>query len=84
MLWGKFLFPTIKPRNNTMKKNFFAAIIVALALTPLFGGVSLAEDNQVANATPAVTAEVKAEAPAAEKNESKTDECCTMGELKPL
>ena len=50
----------------------------------LFGGVAIAEDNQAADTRQVVTSEAKAEAPAAEKNESKVDECCTMGELKPL
>ncbi|NMW20372.1 MAG: hypothetical protein HKK67_01785 [Chlorobiaceae bacterium] len=68
-----------------MKKNFFAALIVALALTPLFGGVTFAVENQASETKTVATTEVKAETPpAAEKNESKTDECCTVGELKPL
>ena len=67
-----------------MKKNFIAGFIVSLAMAGIFGGVAIAEDNQTADTRQVVTSEAKAEAPAAEKNESKTDECCTMGELKPL
>ncbi|GEM_PF-295796 len=68
----------------SMKKNFIAGFIVTLAITGLFGSVSFAEDNQAADTKTAVTTEAKADTPAAEKNESKTDECCIMGELKPL
>ena len=42
-----------------MKKNLIASIIVSLATTGLFGGVSFAAD-----AKPAVTTEAKADAPA--------------------
>ena len=68
-----------------MKKNFIAGFIVSLAITGLFGCVAFAEDNQAADTKQVVTNEAKAEAaPAPEKTDSKTDECCTMGELKPL
>ena len=68
-----------------MKKNFIAGCIVSLAMTALFGSVAIAEDNQAADTKQVVTTEVKAEAaPAPEKTDSKTDECCIMGELKPL
>jgi hypothetical protein len=68
-----------------MKKNFIAGFIVTLAMTGLFGGVAIAEDNQAGDTKQVVTTEAKAEAsPAPEKTDAKTDECCTMGELKPL
>ncbi len=68
-----------------MKKNFIAGCIVSLAMTGLFGSVAIAEDNQAADTKQVVTTEVKAEAvPTPEKTDSKTDECCIMGELKPL
>ena len=46
-----------------MKKNLIASIIVSLAMTGLFGGVSFAADK-AADAKPAVTTEAKADAPA--------------------
>ena len=68
-----------------MKKNFIAGFIVTLAMTGLFGGVAFAEDNQAADTRQVVTNEAKTEAASApEKNDPKKDECCTMGELKPL
>ena len=68
-----------------MKKNFIAGFMVSLAMTSLFGSVAFAEDNQAADTKQVATTEVKAEAaPAPEKTDKKTDECCTRGELKPL
>lgn len=67
-----------------MNKKLIACFMVYLSMTGAFGSVSFAEDNQTADTKPAVTKEVKTEAAATEKNESKTDECCTVGELKPL
>ena len=53
-----------------MKKNLIAGVIVSLAMTGLFGGVSFAADK-AADAKPAV--EVKAEkAPAAPKAKKAT------------
>ncbi|NMW17864.1 MAG: hypothetical protein HKK66_02330 [Chlorobiaceae bacterium] len=67
-----------------MKNKYITGFILSLAMTSICGTVSFAEDNQAADTKQAVTTEAKADAPATEKNESKTDECCTMGELKPL
>ena len=46
-----------------MKKNLIASIIVSLAMTGIFGGVSFAADK-AADTKPAVTTEAKADAPA--------------------
>jgi hypothetical protein len=68
-----------------MKKNIIAGFIVSLAMTGLIGSVAIAEDNQPADTKQVATTEAKADAPPApEKTDAKTDECCTMGELKPL
>lgn len=44
-----------------MKKNFIAGIVVSLAMTGLFGGVSFAADK-AADVKPAAGTEVKADA----------------------
>ena len=44
-----------------MKKNFIAGVIVSLAVSGLFGGVSFAADK-AADAKPAVKTEAKAAA----------------------
>ncbi len=67
-----------------MNKKLITGFILSLALTCICGNLSFAEDKQTADTKTDVTTEAKADAPAAEKNETKTDECCTMGELKPL
>ena len=55
-----------------MKKNLIAGIIVSLAMTGMFGGVSFAADK-AADAKPAVEvkADAKAEAPKAKKATKK-------------
>ncbi|MEI6691437.1 MAG: hypothetical protein WCL43_01805 [Chlorobium sp.] len=64
-----------------MKKHLFVGIIVSLGMVGLVGNVSLAEDNQSDNTNQTVKTEAT---PAIEKSDSKTEECCTVGELQSL
>ncbi|MEI8186918.1 MAG: hypothetical protein WCG19_09495 [Chlorobiaceae bacterium] len=77
-----------QPQNSyKMKKNFIAGVIVSLAVSGLFGGVSFAADK-AADTKPAVTTEAKADAPApkAKKKSSKkkaTKKSAKKADAKP-
>jgi hypothetical protein len=54
-----------------MKKNLIAGVVVSLAMTGFFGGVSFAADAAPAKAEVKTEAKAKTEAPAAKKKSVK-------------